>query len=119
LAPWKPHGYVGQECRKCSWRAYLGAYLRIPRAHASATLRLAGARAARRAVVARLLGRGPEADAEEKPAGQATEPLPRPAGSYVLVRLGGNLHARLFNLLVGRGFEVLEDLAEQKECGRP
>jgi hypothetical protein len=51
--------------------------------------------------------------------GGLPEPLPRPAGSYVLVRLGGNLHARLFNLLVGRGFEVLQDLAEQKECRRP
>ena len=72
-----------------------------------------------RGVVARLLGRGHEANAEDKPAGRTTEPLPRPADSYVLVRLGGNLHARLFNLLVGRGFEVLQDLAEQKERRRP
>jgi hypothetical protein len=29
--------------------------------------------------------------------------------------LGGNLHARLFDLLVGSYFEVLENLSEQKE----
>jgi hypothetical protein len=32
---------------------------------------------------------------------------PRPGDSNPQRALGGNLHARLFNLLVGRGFEVL------------
>ena len=69
-------------------------------------------------LVARLLDRGPKADAGQA-GGADHRPLRRPAGSDVLVRLSGNLHARLFNLLVGRGFEVLQDLAEQKECRRP